>query len=98
MDLTRSGLEVVTFLEDDGRIVPFAFFYKITEQKNIGNKVYRISCINQLGIKATGEIDLSVISRPKLSLVTENGIAMTNITTDGLKLKEKISRYLDLGR
>lgn len=98
MDLTKSGLEVVTFVDDGGRIVPFAFFYNITEQKNIGNNVYQISCINQLGVKATGKIDLSSISRPKLSLVTENGITMTNITKDGLKLKEKISHHLDLGR
>src|SRR3990170_2109435 len=95
--LTEKSVEVVTFAELNGEIVPFAFIYSILEIENKSDDVYNIKCRNQLGVVSTGMIDLRDRLNPKINLTTERGITLTNISSDGRKMKKEFLPKVDLG-
>jgi hypothetical protein len=96
--ITEQSVEVVTFAERNGEVVPFAFIYVILEKENISGDVYNIKCKNQLGVVSTGTIDLRDRLKPKISLTTDTGITLTNISGGGRKMKKEFLPRVDLGR
>ncbi len=95
--VTENTIETVTFAADRDRIVPFAWVYKIVEKRLLGEKRFRVKCINQLGISTLGVLDYSDQLKPKISMKTNNGVIITNLSEPGLKMKEKYIPYIDLG-
>lgn len=96
--ITGQSVEVVTFAERNGEVVPFAFIYGILEKENKSDDVYNIKCRNQLGVVSTGTIDLRDRMKPKIALTTDKGITLTNISDGGRKMKKEFLSRVDLGR
>jgi hypothetical protein len=96
--ITEQSVEVVTFAERNGEVVPFAFIYGILEKENKSDDVYKIKCRNQLGVVSTGTIDLHDRLKPKITLTTDKGITLTNISDSGRKMKKDFLPKVDLGR
>ena len=96
--MTEKSVEVVTFAELNGEVIPFAFIYGILEEESKSDDVYNIKCRNQLGVVSTGTIDLRDRLKPKIALTTDKGITLTNISDGGRKMKKEFLPRLDLGR
>ena len=96
--VTEQSVEVVTFAEVNGEVVPFAFIYGILEKKSESDDIYNIKCRNQLGVVSTGTIDLRDRLKPKIALTTDKGITLTNISDSGRKMKREFLPRVDLGR
>jgi len=96
--ITEQAVEVVTFAEQNGEVVPFAFIYVILEKENKLDGIYNIKCRNQLGVVSTGIIDLRDRLKPKIALTTDRGITLTNISDSGRKMKKEFLPKVDLGR
>jgi hypothetical protein len=96
--VTEKTVEVVTFAEQNGTVVPFAFIYTILEKENMTDGLYNIKCRNQLGVISTGTIDLRDRANPKITLKSDKGITLTNISDSGRKMKKEFLPRVDLGR
>jgi hypothetical protein len=96
--LTDSAVEIVTFAEQSGEVVPFAFIYTILETESKTEGVYNIKCRNQLGVVSTGTIDLRDRLKPKITLTTDKGITLTNISDSGRRMKKEFLSRVDLGK
>jgi len=96
--ITDEAVEVVTFAEQSGRVVPFAFIYTIIQKGHKIDGVYDIKCRNQLGVVSTGTIDLRDRLNPRITLTTDKGISITNISNGGRKMKNELLPRVDLGR
>ena len=96
--ITEQSIEVVTFAEQNGEVVPFAFIYGILEKENKSDDAYNIKCRNQLGVVSHGTIDLRDRLNPKIALTTDKGITLTNISGGGRKMKKEFLPRVDLGR
>lgn len=96
--VTETAIEVVTFAEQNGVIIPFAFIDTILEKESNTEGVYRIKSRNQLGVLSTGRLDLRNRLNPKIILTTDKGITVTNISSDGRKMKNKFLPKVDLGK
>lgn len=96
--ITEQSIAVVTFTALNGEVVPFAFIDGILEKESKSDNVYNIKCRNQLGVVSTGTVDLRNRLKPKISLTTDKGITLTNISDDGRRMKNKFLPKVDLGR
>lgn len=96
--VTEAAVEVVTFAENSGEVVPFAFIETILEKRSQIEGLYNIKCRNQLGVVSTGTIDVRDILNPKITLISDTGITLTNISESGRKMKNKYLPKVDLGR
>lgn len=96
--ITEKAIEVVTFAEKKGTVIPFAFIYTILEKENKTDNFYKVKCINQLGVVSTGTIDLRDRTIPKITLASDKGITITNISDGGRKMKKEFLPKVDLGK
>jgi hypothetical protein len=96
--VTETAVEVVTFAEKSGEIVPFAFIDTILEKRRQIDGLYSVKCRNQLGVVSTGTIDIRDPLKPKITLTSDNGITLTNISDGGRKMKTKFLPKVDLGK
>jgi hypothetical protein len=96
--ITETAVEVVTFAEQKGIAIPFAFIYTILEKENKTDKVYNVKCRNQLGVISNGTIDLRDRSKPIVTLTSNKGITITNISDAGRKMKKELLPKIDLGK
>jgi len=96
--VSEKAVEVVTFAEQNGTVVPFAFIYTILEKETKTNGVYNIKCRNQLGVTSVGTIDLRDRANPKITLKSDKGITLTNISDSGRKMKKEFLPKVDLGK
>ena len=96
--VTEKAIEVVTFAEQNGQVIPFAFIEVLLRKESKIDGVYSIKCRNQLGVVSTGTIDLRDRLNPKITLTTDNGITLTNISDDGRKMQKEFLPRVDLGR
>ena len=85
--ITETAVEIVTFAEKSGEVVPFAFIYTILEKLSQIEALYGIKCRNQLGVISTGTIDIRDPLKPKMTLTSDKGITITNISDGGRKMK-----------
>lgn len=91
-------IEIVTFAELDDEIIPFAYIYTILEKQNQVKGLYNIKCKNQLGVTSTGTIDMRDRLNPKITLISDTGIILTNISEGGRKMKDKYLPKVNLGK
>ena len=96
--VTEKAVEVVTFVEQNGVVIPFAFIDTILEKESKTEGVYNVKCRNQLGVLSTGTIDLHDRLNPKIILTTDKGITVTNISNVGRKMKKEFMPKVDLGK
>jgi hypothetical protein len=96
--VTETAVEVVTFAQQSGEVVPFAFIYTILEKRSQVEGTYNIKCRNQLGVVSTGTIDVRDPLNPKVTLTSDKGITLTNISDNGRKMKKEFLPRVDLGR
>ena len=96
--ITETAVEIVTFAEKNGEVVPFAFIETILEKRSQIEGFYIIKCRNQLGVVSTGTIDIRDPLKPKMTLTTDKGIVMTNISDGGRKMKKEFLPKVDLGK
>ena len=96
--ITDTAVEIVTFAEKSGEVVPFAFIYNIFEKRSKLAGEYNIKCQNQLGVVSTGTIDIRDPRKPKMTLTSDKGITITNISDRGRKMKEEFLSKVDLGK
>ena len=96
--ITETAIEVVTFAEKGGMVVPFAFIDTILEKRSQIEGLYSIKCRNQLGVVSTGIIDIRDPHKPKMTLTSDKGIIITNISDGGRKMKKEFLPKVDLGK
>lgn len=96
--VTEKAIEIVTFAEQNGVVIPFAFIDTFLEKESKTEGSYNIKCRNQLGVISTGTLDLRNRLNPKIILTTDKGITVTNISSDGRKMKNKFLPKVDLGK
>ena len=96
--VTETAVEVVTFAEKNGEVVPFAFIYTILEKQSQVEGLYSIKSRNQLGVVSTGLIDTRDPLKPKMTLTSDKGITITNISDGGRKMKREFLPKVDLGK
>ena len=51
---TGQTLDIVTFTLNEGKVIPFAWVYNITESRMVENEVYKIQGKNQGGVESSG--------------------------------------------
>jgi hypothetical protein len=96
--ITETAVEIVTFAEKTGEVVPFAFIYTIFEKRSPIEGLYNIKCQNQLGVVTTGIIDIRDPLTPKMTLTGWKEITITNISDDGRKMKNEFLPKVDSGK
>jgi hypothetical protein len=96
--VTETAVEIVTFAEKSGEVVPFAFIDTVLENRSQIDGFYNLKCRNQLGVVSTGTIDVRDPLKPKIKLTSENGITITNISDRGRKMKKQFLPKVDLGK
>ncbi len=95
---TGEAIEVVTFTKLDGKVIPFAWIYRIIEKISKREAIYHIKCQNQLGAVCSGTLDLSDEFNPKINLIFDIGGSMTNISKEGINFQTKYLPKVDLGK
>jgi hypothetical protein len=96
--ITETAVEIVTFAEKDGMVVPFAFIDALLEKRSQIEGLYSIKCRNQLGVVSTGTLDIRDPLKPKITLTSDKGVTATNISEGGRKMKKKFLPKVDLGK
>jgi len=96
--VTETAIEIVTFVENNGEIVPFAFIETMIEKQAKTDGLYNVKCRNQLGVISTGTIDIRNQLKPKITLTSDTGITLTNISEAGMRMKAKIFPKMNIGR
>ena len=96
--ITEKAVEIVTFAEKSGQVVPFAFIYTILEKQSQIEGLYNIKCRNQLGVVSTGIVDIRDPLKPKMTLTSDKGITITNLSDGGRRMKREFLPKVDLGK
>ena len=94
-----NSIDIVTFSQyskGSNRTSTNAWIYEVLEKESRLNGMYHIKCRNQLGVIASGTIDTQT-DRPKITLITDSGYIITNISNEGMKLKQKLIPNVDIG-
>jgi hypothetical protein len=96
LEYTGSSIDIVSIFEDIAGIgiLTQAQVYLIIEKKIISKRVHHIKGKNQYGTIAAGTIDFRDQVKPKITLVTEAGVVITNIFNEGKSGKRKIYQTL----
>ena len=100
LEYTGETLEIVGFSEGVAGIgiIPTPQIYKIIDKSIRAQGIHHIKGRNQNGVIASGTIDFRDQVKPKITLVTGGGAIITNISTEGLKWKDKYIPNMILGQ
>lgn len=91
-------MTVVTFGRGAfGQVVCLPAVYKILEEEMKPFNIYHIKAENQYGIILSGIVDVSDKLNPKITLVLEGGILITNISAEGRHMKKEYIPKIFLG-
>jgi hypothetical protein len=91
-------MTVVTFRRGAlGQVVCLPTIYKILEEEKKPFNAYHIKAENQYGITLSGTIDVSDKLNPRVTLVQEGGILITNISDEGRRMKKEYIPKLFIG-
>jgi len=98
LEYTGDSLEIVEFTPGtSSRVLVAPYIYVIIDKSVVEKGVHRIKGANQNGIISTGTIDFRDLQNPTVSLTTESGQTILNISPEGQKLKEQIVPNLKMG-
>jgi len=100
LEYTGSSIDIVSIFEGIAGIgiLTQAQVYLIVEKKNISKGVHHIKGKNQYGTIASGTIDFRDQVKPKITLVTEGGVVITNISNEGKEWQKKNIPNIVLGQ
>ena len=85
LDYTGTSLDIVSIFEGIAGIgvLTQAQVYIVVEKKVVAKGVHHLKAKNQYGTIASGTIDFRDELKPKVTLVTEGGVVITNISNEG---------------
>ena len=92
LEYTGFSIDIVSISEAGfglGTIQTQAWVYIINEKKIATKGVHHIKGKNQYGVTASGTIDFLDWANPKITLITEAGILITNISSESRVWQEK---------
>jgi len=100
LEYTGFSIDVVSIFEGIAGIgiLTQAQVYLIIEKKIIAKGVHHIKGNNQYGTIASGTIDFRDQVKPKITLVTEGGVVITNISNEGKEWQKKNIPNIILGQ
>lgn len=100
LEYTGSSIDIVSIFEGiaGSGILTQAQVYLIVEKKIISKGVHHIKIKNQYGTIASGTIDFRDQVKPKIALVTEGGVVITNISNEGKEWQKKNIPNIILGQ
>jgi hypothetical protein len=100
LEYTGESIDIVSFTEGVAGIGIIALpqVYLIIEKTINSNGVHHIKGRNQYGTIASGTIDFRDQVKPKITFVTEGGIVITNISTEGKDWQKKHIPNMVLGQ
>jgi hypothetical protein len=100
LEYSGSSIDIVSIFEGIAGIgiLTQAQVYLVVEKKIISKGVHYIKGKNQYGIIASGTIDFRDQLKPKITLVTEGGVVITNISNEGKKWQKKNIPNIELGQ
>jgi hypothetical protein len=100
LEYTGETLEIVGFSQGVAEIgiVPVPQIYKIIDKTIRSQGIHHIKGQNQNGVMASGTINFRDQVKPKITLITDGGTIITNISTEGLKWKKKYIPNMILGQ
>lgn len=100
LEYTGSSIDIVSIFEGIAGvgILTQAQVYLVIEKKIISKGVHYIKGKNQYGIIASGTIDFRDQLKPKITLTTEGGVVITNISNEGKKWQKKNIPNIELGQ
>ena len=92
LEYTGNSIDIVSISETGfgiGTIQTNAIVYIINEKKIVTKGLHHIKGQNQYGVIASGTIDFRDWKNPKINLITEAGIVITNISSESRVWQEK---------
>jgi hypothetical protein len=100
LDYTGESIEIVGFSEGVAGIgiISTPQIYKIIDKTIKAQGIHHIRGRNQNGVIASGTIDFRDQIKPKITLVTDGGTSITNISAEGLEWKKKYIPNMILGQ
>jgi hypothetical protein len=100
LEYTGSSIDIVSIFEGIAGIgiLTQAQVYLIAEKKIISTGVHHIKGKNQYGTIVSGTIDFRDQVKPKITLITEGGIVITNISNEGREWQKKNIPNIILGQ
>ncbi|MCE5318842.1 MAG: hypothetical protein LLG04_15960 [Parachlamydia sp.] len=100
LEYTGSSIDIVSIFEGVAGVGIFtqAQVYLVVEKKIICRGLHHIKGQNQYGTIASGTIDFRDQVWPKITLVTEGGIVITNISIEGKEWQKKHIPNIELGQ
>lgn len=100
LEYTGSSIDIVSIFRGISGIgiQTQAQVYLIIEKKVISKGVHHIKGKNQYGVITSGTIDFRDQVNPKITLVTEGGVVITNISNEGKEWQKKHIPNMELGQ
>jgi hypothetical protein len=100
LEYTGKTIEIVGFAQGIASIgiVPVPQIYKIIDKTITSKGIHHIKAKNQNGVIASGTINFRDQVNPKITLITDGGTVITNISTEGLEWKKKYIPNIILGQ
>ena len=100
LEYTGTSLDIVSIFEGIAGIgiLTQAQVYLVVEKKIVSKGIHQIKGKNQYGTMASGTIDFRDQVKPKITLVTEEGVVITNISNEGKEWQKKNIPNMTLGQ
>ena len=100
LEYTGFSIDVVSIFEGIAGIgiLTLAQVYVVVEKEIVSKGVHHIKGRNQCGTIASGTIDFRDQFNPKITLVTEGGVVITNISNEGKEWQKKNIPNIVLGQ
>lgn len=100
LEYTGTSLDIVSIFEGIAGIgiLTQAQVYLVVEKQIVSKGVHQIIGKNQYGTTASGTIDFRDQVKPKITLVTEGGVVITNISNEGKEWQKKNIPNMILGQ
>ncbi|MBA4391742.1 MAG: hypothetical protein C0399_12515 [Syntrophus sp. (in: bacteria)] len=100
LEYTGFSIDIVSIFEGIAGIgiLTQAQVYLVVEKKIVSKGVHQIKGKNQYGTTASGTIDFRDQVKPKITLVTEGGVVITNISNEGKEWQRKNIPNMSLGQ
>jgi hypothetical protein len=100
LEYTGTSLDIVSIFEGIAGIgvLTQAQVYIVVEKEIVAKGVHHLKAKNQYGTTASGTIDFRDQLKPKVTLVTEGGVVITNISNEGKKWQKRNIPRIVLGQ
>lgn len=100
LEYTGETFEIVGFSQGIAGlgIVATPQIYKLIDKTIRSQGIHHVKGQNQNGVIASGTIDFRDQVKPKITFITDGGTIITNISTEGRKLRKKYIPNIMLGQ